>query len=138
MPTLSDFVVVGGEDVVSIGDKNPSWQEEFWTGDRRSSGLVFLMITVKGMTWAKKSAEVKINDKSVGHITPNRWPTKDLKKEAAEHWVTQTITFKASDLKDDSKNSITIKAVKYPGGSGSDIYDDFSIKNVICFFHQRA
>jgi hypothetical protein len=35
-------------------------------------------------------------------------------------------------------NELQINAVGWPGASASNLFDDFQLKDVVCFFHQAA
>jgi len=38
----------------------------------------------------------------------------------------------------DSSNEIQIQAVTWPGASDTDQFDNFQLKDMMCFFHQKG
>jgi hypothetical protein len=136
MPVVSDFIEIVGDSPVFIGDALPVWEAQFNTGGRYSSGTAFLIFNVRGLTHTTTDVEVKINDKSIGHIYRYGGLSDADRVETAKHWYTQMISL-AGTL-NDGNNEIQIVAVKYPGTTASNTFDDFALKNVYCFFHQSA
>jgi hypothetical protein len=132
MPVLCDFQVIRGDNAVKIGDGSPEWETTFNTGGRRSSGHAFLMFNVKGLTHTNDSVPVRVNNTEVGRIYPYGG-----EGETANRWYTQLINIGGGVLRD-GNNEIEIPAVSWPGAGPGNLYDDFFLKDVICFFQQSA
>ncbi|MEO0867342.1 MAG: hypothetical protein AAFY17_02615, partial [Cyanobacteria bacterium J06642_11] len=90
------------------------------------------------LTATRQSAEVKINDRSVGRIYPY-YPSDFSERNTAiaQHWHTQMINIGSGVLRD-GQNTIEIEPVSWENATRNDIYDDFKLKDVICFFQQSA
>jgi hypothetical protein len=136
MAIVSDFAVILGDTEVRVGDRATSWEKDFNTGGRVSGNAV-LMLMVKGLTYATKTVDVKINDMTVGQIFPNYWPTKELRDADAEHWYTQIINVTGSMIKDGT-NRMKIGAIGFGGSSPANEYDDFYIRDIVIFFQQKS
>jgi hypothetical protein len=132
MPVLSDFTMIRGDSAVTIGDGLPTWETTFNTGGRESSSPAFLIFNVRGLTHTNVDVAVRINNAVVGHI--RRYPGQD---ETASYWFTQMIAVDGSTLKD-GNNELQINAVTFPGASNTNLFDDFELKDVVCFFPQAA
>ncbi|MCB1985735.1 MAG: hypothetical protein H6936_14120 [Burkholderiales bacterium] len=129
MPILSDFVVIQGDVNRRVGDGAILWEKNFPTGGHNGQyGILMLMI--KGLTVAQKDVDVKINNKSVGKIFRYEGAN-------ANHWFTQIINIGPNILKNNGTNELQIEAVDYVGG-GSDHFDDFYLRDVVCFFSQST
>jgi hypothetical protein len=146
MPVLSDFVLVVGDDPVTIGDGNPTWEATFHTGGRRRDHPALLVFNVRHLTHTKRDVPVRINEMEVGRIH-NYYPggpgvgetnvSDPAKHRQQDHYYTQMIAMNGERL-NDGTNEIEIDAVDFPGNSGSNKYDDFNVKDLVCFFHQSA
>ena len=88
-----------------------------------------LMLMVKGMTVSNTDAQVFINNKNVGVIERSEGANRD-------HWFTQIINIGKRKLIR-GNNRLRISAVNNPT-EGSDRFDDFFIKDVICYFKQNS
>ena len=53
------------------------------------------------------------------------------------YWYTQMVAFNGSDLKN-GNNEVQIEAVGFPGSRSTNKFDDFQVKDMMCFFHQSA
>jgi hypothetical protein len=137
MPVVSDFIEIVGDSPVTIGDALHVWEANFNTGGRQSGTTAFLIFNVRGLTYASSNVEVKVNNKSIGSIHRYGGLSDADRDETAKHWYTQMISLAGTTL-NDGDNEIEIAAVKYPGTSAADTFDDFALKNVFCFFHQAA
>jgi hypothetical protein len=137
MPIVSDFTVIQGDQSRRLGDGATLWEKNFNTGGRRSSGQAILMLMVKGLTYATEGVDVKINNRSVGKIFPYRWPTQELRNADAAHWYTQIINVGGSNLNNGS-NELQLQAIGFPEATGTNQFDDFSVRDVVCFFNQSA
>ena len=145
MPVLCDFTVIqDGE--VQIGDNSnhpnvveegpgspfgegsPMFRKNFSTAGRRDTQAL-LMINVRALT--DNSATIFINDKVVKPLTP--CPQGNSSQWFSQHMVLQ------SDLlsPNDGQNVIEIKRVLETGGGG-DEFDDFLVRDIVCFFHQAS
>lgn len=131
MPVLCDFVVIQGDDNVVLGDGGVVlWEKNFSTGGRHSGGEAILMLMVRGLTETTSNVPVKINNKTVGNIY-------NYNGANSNHWFTQIINIGTTVLKD-GNNEIQIGAVSWPGAESGNLYDDFAIRDVICFFKQSS
>lgn len=146
MPVLCDFTLIVGDSPISLGDSNQVWEEDFDTGGRRSNSPGFLIFNVRHLTHSNHDVVVSFNGNQVGVIynyrpggagidstninQPEKW-------RQADHWYTQMIAFSGDQL-NSGKNTIQIQAVQFPEHTRTNEYDDFQIKDMICFFHQEA
>ena len=128
MAILGDFVVIQGDVVRKIGDGAPLWERNFNTKGRRYYGHAILTLMVKGLTVATSDVDVKINNRKVGVI--HRYSGAHQ-----QHWFTQIINIQGRYLSRRT-NEIQIAAAPWPGARAGDLYDDFFIKDVVCFFQQ--
>jgi hypothetical protein len=129
MAIVCDFIVIQGDSSHRIGDGATLWEKTFLTESRLRTRTAFLMFMVKGLTVTEKEVDVKINNTSVGKISPYTGANKD-------HWFTQIIHI-GSEILNDGENELQLEAVDYEGG-GSDHFDDFYLRDIICFFKQSA
>lgn len=129
MAIVTDMVVVRGDVNQHIGDSGdkPFWRETFTIENRTSGGFAVLMLMVKGLEYATNAVQVEINDQKVGDIFPNTGGT--------SHWSTQILNIGGSILKNGT-NELRIFAVDWPGSQEGDLYDDFAVRDVVCFFQQ--
>jgi hypothetical protein len=138
MPVLCDFIEILGSEGVAIGDGRPPWKETFDTGGREGGkSTAFLIFNVRGLTYADKDVDVKINNKVIGKIVPYGGLNVAERDDTAKYWYTQLIAMNGADLKN-GINEIEVLAADLPVPTATNKYDDFSLKNVICFFHQAA
>ncbi len=112
---LCDFSQIIGDSVMNIpvttgGAEFPL--PRFNTGGRISTAAALLVYSASGLTG---TARVFINGSDVGAITPT----------ASGVFSTQLIAVSGNQLRD-GDNSIVLKSVS----------DAFTIKNLVCFFHQ--
>jgi hypothetical protein len=145
MTVLADFEVIPtgfranipvfGE--VEIGDSpglNP-WKGTFESGGRLAdqSGRFWAFITlmVRGIVNFGTHAEVEINNQPAGVIfsSPN---------SSVTVWRTQTIVFNSLLLISGSGNQIVIRPVPLAFPSPANNFDNFHIKDVVCFFRQES
>jgi hypothetical protein len=131
MTVLCDFVVIQGDVTKVMGDSGAVlWEKTFNTGGRRSGGNAILMMMVRGLTQTTSNVPVKINNKDVGYIF-------NYNGANANHWFTQIINI-GQDILKDGNNEFQIGAVSWPGAKAGDLYDDFAIRDVVCFFQQSS
>lgn len=139
MPVVCDFAMIQGDNAVTIGDNSniSGWTEEFNTGGRYRDGAAFLIFNVQGLTATTNSVMVEVNGKEVGMISPY-YPAGafDERHKNAQHWYTQMINIGPNVLKN-GDNELKVSPVRWDGG-GSDLLDDFRLKDVVCFFQQSA
>lgn len=138
MPVLCDFTQIVGDTPVTIGDGLPVWEASFGTGGRVSTETALLIFNVRGLTYANTNVNVKINNSTVGQIHRYGGLTNAERDDTANYWYTQMIAVSGSTLKADGNNEIQIEAVGFPGATNTNKFDDFQLKDVICFFHQSA
>ncbi|MEZ4700117.1 MAG: hypothetical protein R2834_07285 [Rhodothermales bacterium] len=131
MPVVSDFTIIHGVGTgLVIGDSghHPIFETQFNTGGRRSTGHAIITFMVRGLTAATQGPQIKINNKFAGRVEPARGADPG-------HWFTQTINISGALLNDGS-NEFEVHAA--PNPLGTDTYDDFVLKNIICHFQQEA
>jgi len=146
MPIVADFVQIVGDNPVTIGDADRVWEATFSTGGRESGRTGFLIFNLRDLTHTNLDVVVSLNGQEVGRIRhyfpggPGVNPT-DIndphKQRHRGHWYTQMIAFTGSQINNGS-NRIQIEAVEFPGNTGNNRFDDFQIKDMMCFFHQNA
>ena len=142
MPVVADFVVVhGSTPVLKIGDPNPQenvieeWNGSFNAGGREA-GSALMFLNVRHLTHTDREVVVKINGFELGRISPYSGEA-----ETWDNWYTQMFTFEPRAFQlQDGHNTIQIEAVRMrpEQTSGNNVFDDFHIKDVVCFFHQDA
>lgn len=137
MAVLSDFQVIQGDSSRRIGDGAIVWEKNFNTGGRTANGNAVLMLMVKGLTYSTEPVTVKINNKKVGSIFPYRLPTKAERDATAQHWHTQIINIGGGIL-NSGNNELQMEAVGFPEATGTNAFDDFFVRDVICFFQQNS
>ena len=137
MARVIDMIVIQGDVNRRIGDGALLWEKTFETGGAVGSQAI-LTLMVKGLTYAEQPVNVKINNQVVGQIFPQRWPTAQLRDAAAEHWTTQTINIGGGVLKNSGSNELQIEAVGFPEATGTNAFDNFYLRDVVCFFQQDA
>lgn len=130
MPVLCDMKVIQGDAAKVVGDADSLWRKSFNTGGRTASGDAIIMLMVRGLTDSPSDVPVYVNDKRVGAI--GRYQGGE-----ASHWHTQIINIGAGVLRD-GNNTLEIRAVAAADPSSRNLYDDFVIKDVVCFFQQSA
>lgn len=137
MPVLCDFTQIVGDAPVNIGDALPVWEKNFNTGGRHRDGTAFIIFNIRGLTYADANIDVKINNRSIGRIYPYPCLNDADRNNVARHWYTQMIAMNGSEL-NNGDNEIQINAVGFAGSNNANRFDDFEIKDVMCFFHQSA
>lgn len=137
MPVVCDFELVQGDAARRIGDGATLWEKNFRTPGREANGHAFLIMMVKGLTFATEGVDVKINNTSVGQIFPHRWSTQDLRNDDGNHWHSEIINVGGANLQN-GDNELQIEAIGFPEGNSNNLFDDFLVRNVYCFFQQNA
>ena len=151
MPVLSDFTVLTGADgafhtefPIGYGAtenvESRSLRLAFNTGGRHANSSALLMLSVKGLTRTNASPEVWINGHQIGviqHYTPGSDPEFP---DNSNHWYTQTIAFDAGflDAGDGLDNTLEITSVFSLWDDREGSKEDFRVRDLICFFHQRS
>lgn len=133
MPVVGDFNVIQ-EDPITIGDNNPVWTKRFGTGGRES-GVALLMYSIRGLTYAPTGARISINSWTF-EVHP--YPGRD---ETAGAWYMQMHSFNGLALKGSTPNNIVkVEAARLgpDDTTGTNVFDDFQIKDITVFFHQDA
>jgi hypothetical protein len=151
MPVLCDFTVITGaaelldeEFNVGVGASDDveerSLRLAFNTGGRRRGGGAVLMFSVKGLTRTDSHPEVSINGQRIGEIATYEPNTNPEFPDNTHHWYSQLITFDASILsnRDGRRNTLEITSVGTMFRDREGTREDFTVKNIICFFHQSA
>jgi len=150
MPVVCDFIQIIGDGPVTIGDANTLFEASFNTGGRYGvtgvASAAFLIFNVRGLTHANEDVVVSVNGVeigTIGHYFPGGpgVNTNDIddpnKLRHRLHWYTQLIALTGSQL-NDGNNQLRIEAVRFPGNTGGNTFDDFQLKDMMCFFHQNA
>ena len=137
MPVLCDFIQIVGDSPVTIGDSLPVFEKTFGTGGRESGSTALLIFNVRGLTFANQDVSVKVNNQEVGKIFRYGGLNDAERTDTAKYWYTQMIALQGSTLHD-GNNELQIEAVGWPGATNTNKFDDFQIKDVMCFFHQAA
>jgi hypothetical protein len=135
MAVLADFEFIVGDSPVTIGDSLPVWEKTFSIGGLHASSPALLMFNVRGLTFTNVDVIVKINGHDVGKIYRYGGVNDAAKTDNANYWYTQLIALNGTQLKNGS-NEIQIEAVGWPGATDKNKFDDFQLKDVVCFFHQ--
>lgn len=130
MPVLSDFTVIQGDVNRRVGDGATLWEKTFNTGGRHPGGQAILTLMVKGLTETNSDVDVKINNVSVGKIF-------HYKGANPNHWFSQTINIGGGIL-NNGDNELQLEAVTWPGATPNNLFDDFFLRDVVCFFQQAA
>jgi hypothetical protein len=136
MTVLCDFIQIIGDSPVTIGDSNPVWEQTFSTGGRDLDGTAFLIFNIRGLTFADATVNVTVNDTIVGSIAPYGGLTTAERDDVAKYYYTQMISLTGAQLKSTGNNEIQIEAVGWSGATNTNKFDDFQLKNMMCFFHQ--
>lgn len=134
MAVVSDFVMIEGDAPVVIGDTgfNP-YEKNFNTGGREANQPAFLIFNIKGLTHTDQDVDVMVNSQVIGQI----YRYGGGGGESRDRWYTQMIAMNGSVL-NDGYNELQINVVSWPGAGPGNLYDDFELKDIMCFFHQRA
>lgn len=113
-----------------IGDSGETvMRSEFTSRQRLPGAQAALLLSVSGLTKARREPVVRLNGRVLGRL--------DVFEGAdAGHRFTQCLTF-SSDRLEDGENALEIEAVGLPGGSGTDRFDDFRLLQGICFFQRQ-
>jgi len=129
---LCDYAVVIGNQPVTVGDHQPVWQGTFRTGARESGYIVFFF-NVRGLTHAEQGAMVRINGYELGQLDP--YPGAG---ETHRAWYTQILTLEPHKVFHDKPNEMQIEAVrlKAQDTTGTNVFDDFDVRNVVVLFQQ--
>ena len=145
---VADYVVILGNEPVCIGDdpKNAptieEWAAKFGAGGCEAVGDAVLSFNVSQLTASKGNVPILINGQQVGEI--RRYFGAEIPKERAwDYWYSQTITFPSTLLNSTTPdgNEIRIRCSvidEEKAESKDDKLDDFFIKDVVCWFHQRS
>lgn len=128
MPVLCDFTVIQ-DGTVTIGDNGPALKKNFNTGGRHNSQAL-LMLNVKGLN--DGFATVKINGTFVKAIQPNT--NGDNTSWFSQHMVLPSHLLSPSSS---NQNQIEIGRVTEDDNVAGN-FDDFSVRDVVIFFHQSA
>ena len=132
MPVVSDFTFIQGDDQITIGDGNTLWEANFSTSARVETEPALLIFNVRGLTDTNVDVVVRVNDIQVGTIRRYNGGSSN-----AGNWFTQMIRIEGATLVSGS-NELRIEAVGWPGSTVGNLFDDFDLKDVVCFFHQAV
>jgi hypothetical protein len=131
MSIINNFQVIQGNQAQKIGDRGTDlWVESFNTRGRYSNGQAILTFMVRGLTDSDQDVDVLINDTVVGSI--GHYYGGDPR-----HWFSQTVQIDEGVLRN-GENTLRIEATGLPVPRPGNLYDDFYIKDVVCFFQQEV
>jgi hypothetical protein len=128
MTIVSNFTLIQGDENQYIGDGATLWEKTFRTDGRLDNEPAIVMLMVQGLLDAGLDVDVEINSEVVGQI---------FRYTGAEegHWYTNIIRVAGAKLVD-GENTIRLQAVPIAGGGGTgNYYDNFAVRDVVCFFH---
>lgn len=130
MPRVADFTpVFGPGQEARIGDHGTQhWQENFSTGGAVLEGVGYFLVEFRGLT-QRDPAPVKLNGTRVGRLAPYNGNWSD--------YHTQIVDFPANNL-NDGQNTVEINAVPHNSNEGPGHFDNFTIENMVCHYHQEA
>jgi hypothetical protein len=146
MTVVGDFTQILGDTPITIGDGNPVWQQNFDTTGREVNSPGFLIFNVGHLTHTDLDVVVSVNGNQVGVIYNYRPGGAGIdtininqpeKLRQAPHYYTQIIAFSGDQI-NNGNNTIQIQAVGFPESTAANTFDDFTIKDVFCFFHQNV
>ena len=108
--------------------KGPRFSKKFNT-DGRENAQALLMVNVRGLT--DSNAVVMVNDKIVKSLTP--CPQGNSGQTFSQHIVLQSSLLSPTG----GNNRLEIMRVQEAGGS-IEQFDDFAVRDIVCFFKQSA
>ena len=140
MPVLCDFIDIlenfhtddfrGDTHVVRLGDFSTFRSEDlgiaFETVGRREDGRAILFCEYRGLT--EGEVTVQINGKPIGQLPPIA---------RADEWVTKMISFSGARLRSSGFNSIHIEPKVLDQPTPGNLFDDFQIRELVCFVHHE-
>ncbi len=129
MPVVSDFTIIHGVNTgITMGDRgfHPIFETTFNTGGRHGVGHAFITFMIRGLTVATHAPLIRINNVDVGRILPYTGAN-------SQHWFTQTINITGAML-NNGNNEFEVHAAPSERALGT--YDDYVLKNIMCFFQQ--
>jgi len=153
MPILADFTIIQRDehpnanaqfgsgtfdDPYVIGDTStqPSGAGRlelgFGTGGCHNSGGLLSMM-INGLTL--DSASVRVNGFQVGRLQP----TRDATTREARIWRHQQFIVPGNLLNpanSDTANTLIIGRADHTNPSSGNLFDDFRVRDIVCFFHQ--
>jgi len=118
---------------VEIGDNLIQYEKDFPT-DNYDGGDAVLAFNVQGLVAATAPVPVEINGTTVGSIFPYRYDPGDVQNEVESHHFTQIINLEHGVLLDSGPNHMTIKAADFPGATGTNKFDDFTLTAVTIWY----
>jgi hypothetical protein len=139
MSTLCDYVVIQGDTRVALGD-DPGltvFEKTFRLTDPHQGDLAVLSLMVQGLTAAPAPVDVKINNTTVGTITPYHYAAISDQEEVASHVYNQTMAVGSSILLD-GDNEFQIEAVLLPGGGGSNAFDNYNVRTIALWYQRQV
>lgn len=138
MSISAQFTQIIGDAPVTLSDANRLWEKTFSTAGRVANGPAFLIFNVRHLTFATAPVVVSINNAAAGYIHPYPELNDADRNNGASHWHTQLIAVAGSQLNNGS-NEIQVQAATFPNpGNPGNLFDDFEIKNCLCFYHQEG
>lgn len=126
MIIASNFKVIQGDTSKRIGDGAEKYEKTFKAENYNAEYSAILMLMVKGLTATAKGATVLVNNEDIGTIEPYTGGN-------PSHWGTQIINIGANVLKKGT-NKLEIEAVPHPNPQPGNKYDDFYVRDVVCFY----
>ncbi|HQE97755.1 MAG TPA: hypothetical protein PKY20_06095 [Methanothrix sp.] len=147
MAVSCNFVLVAK--IAHIGDTKPGgidesvWEKKFNTKGCFKGGYALLMFNIMALTYTTENVPVKINGNVIGNIRPTPGGTTTI-----GYPLFQSICFHSTNL-NDGENLIRIEAPRFPASDKNpektpeknkpvNLYDDFTLTDVVCFFQQSS
>ena len=143
MTVLCDYTVIRESEIIigNSSDRNdpdivvatdgpfrgPRFSKKFNTDGRENAQA--LLISLRGLT--DNSAVVMVNNKIVKSLTP--CPSGNSGQTFSQHIVLQSSLLSPTG----GNNRLEIMRVQ-EGAGGSDQFDDFAVRDIVCFFKQSA
>jgi hypothetical protein len=150
MPVLCDFTVIRNADdapdrIFTIGGGSSDSRERhslrlpFNTGGRHESGGALLMFSVRGLNRTEESPQVRINGTTIGDIGEYTPESHVEDPDNSNFWYDVTLAFDATLLNDGDglDNTLEITSVPTNWQDIEGTQENFNIRNIICYFHQR-
>ena len=128
MTVVSDFTVIQSG-VATVGDPNANvLQRHFRTTNNNDNQIALVTMMVSGL--AAGSAPVRLNGHEIGEIAPH--------DAGSKGWFAEQFAVPKGILKPGqaNPNELQINLVPAANPSPGNVFDDFQVRDIVCFFHQ--
>jgi hypothetical protein len=129
MTVVSDFTVIQ-DSAVTIGDAKPEdFQGKFRTTNNQDAQKALITMMVSGL--AGGSSTVRLNGHKIGEIAPHD-------AGSSNEWFAEQFAVNNKILKPGqaNPNTLEIKLVPAANPAPGNAFDDFQVRDIVCFFHQ--